>query len=273
MKQNLKTLLLRKEPDFEKELQRAEQVMSHTTDKEKKRILSIYYNVLTLAKEEELLQRIVRGIKDKMGHGHKSMYSSILSHYKSSIATLEHDVASAQYNIKSDLTDEQMAAWEKLVDAFRDMADARRVWSVYIEDSKEWYQQVFFDLGIFNYIQSPVDTPIMRDHKNQHYYLYPRGIVRSRTSTDFDIFSWKDIHVNFNVMDINTLAVRPEFSSHLKRRHKKEHQDALTALYGYTHGSVVGELLFPELDLRFFVNHTEPVEKFVRSISAFMQTM
>lgn len=273
LKQNFKTLLLRQEPNFEKELQRTEEVMNHTDNSDKKRILSFYYNVLMLAKEEELLQRIVRGIKDKMGQGHKSRYSSILSHYKSSIATLEHDVEAAQYNVKNGLTDEQLAAWKELVAAFSDMADARRIWAVYIEDGREWYQQVFFDLGIFDYIKSPVDTPIMRDQKNQHYYLYPKGILFARTSTDFDLFSWKDIHVNYNVMDINTLAVRPNFSRSFKHRRSKDHQDAVTALYGYTHGSVVGELLFPELNLRFFVNHTETVEQFVKSISAFMQTM
>lgn len=272
LKQSMKTLLLGREPNFEKEMHRTEQALKTVTDKESQRILSVYYNVLMLAKEEELLQRIVRGIKDKMGHGNKSMYTSILAHYKSSIATLEHDVAAAQHNIKNDLNETQMEAWTNLVNAFNEMGDSRRIWSVFIEDGKEWYQQVFFDLGIFDYIQSPVDTPIIRDHNNLHYYLYPEGILRARTSTDFDFFRWKDIHVTYNPMDINTLAVRPEFTSHLTKRSKGNRQDALTALYGYTHGSMVGELLIPEMNLRFFVNHTEPVEAFVRAISAFVDT-
>ncbi len=271
LKYSFRTLLLGKEPNFDKEIKRVELALEQSVDVDKSHLLSFYLNLLSLAKEEEMLQRVLNGIKS-LGHGKRSTYKGIIAHCKRNIATLEHDAAAAQVNIHDVLDDAQYNAWIHLVDAFSAMSESRRVWSAYIEDGKEWYEQVFFDKGVFCYIQMPGDTPIMRDHKQQHYYLYPSGIIRSRTSTDFDFFDWRDIHVQYNPLDINAMAGYSGFSSLQKNKKKEKRQDAMTALYGYTHGTVVGELLIPELNLRFLVNRVQPVEDFVRAIDAYMQT-
>ena len=271
LNQNALTLLLGKEPNFEKELKRANDACKQTTDENKLELLSSYINVLALAKEEELMQRVIRGIKDKMGNHPSKMMVSILSHYKSSIATLEHDVRSAQNHCCASLDETAKAAWEKVIDAFHLLVESRRVWSVYMDHGSQSYQQVFFDMGIFDYIHSPFDTPVMRDHKGMHYYLYPKGVLVARSSVDFDLYKWADLDVRFSVVDISTLAVRPNFnsrhSSSKKKRHS--HSDALSTLYGTTRAQVVGEIAIPKLNLQFFVNHTGPAEDFVKALKAF----
>lgn len=268
-KQNIFTLLFHKEPNFDRENARVDAAFANVKNDEERHILSSYQNVLGLAKEEELLQRIVRAIKDKMGrHSNKEMVS-ILSHYKSSIASLERDVRSSQLNFNILLTEEQKVEWAKVIEAFHLLVESRRVWSVYLEDSTPSYQQVFFDMGIFDYIQVPGDIPIMRDYKGLHYYLLPSGMVVARSSVDFDFHPWKDNDVQFSVVDISTLAVRPQFNSHKshKKKHNKVKTDALSTLYGTTRAQVVGELYFPLLDLRYFVNHTGPAEDFAKAIN------
>ena len=81
------TLILGKEPNFDKESKLIDEAFKHVDNPDVRRILSSYQNVIILAKEEELLQRIVRAIKDKMGHHRDKTLTSVLSHYKSSIAT------------------------------------------------------------------------------------------------------------------------------------------------------------------------------------------
>ncbi len=273
-RQDIFTLLLHKEPDFDKELERIEQAFETATDPNVRRILTSYQNVIGLAKEEELLQRIVRAIKDKMGdHPNKSLVS-VLTHYKSSIAGLERDVSSAQLDYSTMMSDGQKEMWAKVVEAFHLLVNSRRVWSVYSEDGEPAYQQVFFDMGIFDYIKSPGDTPVMRDHLGIHYYLYPDGVVVARSSVDFDFHTWDKLNFQFNVVDISTLAVRPKFNSHsTKSSKRKSHTDALSTLYGTTRAQVVGEISFPILDLRFYVNHTGPADDFVKSLMQYLKSV
>ena len=270
-KQSFMTLLLGKEPNFDKERKRVVEVIESTDNADVKRILVSYENVIGLAKDEEQLQRIVRAIKDKMGnHPNKSLVS-VLTHYKSSIAGLERDVRVSQLNYSKHMSEEEVASWTKVVEAFNLIVDSRRVWSVFLDDGNPSYQQVFFDLGIFDYIQSPGDTPVMRDYRGLHYYLLPDGMIVSRSSVDFDFYKWKDVEFQFSVVDISTLAVRPQFNSR-KGHHKHNHHstDALSTLYGTTRAQVVGEIYFPKLDLRFYVNHTGPAEDFVKALKKYI---
>lgn len=271
-KQNFFTLITGKEPNFEKEYQRIEKAFTTVGDDEMKRtILSKYQNVLSMAKEEEQLQRMVRAIKDKMGHKSNKRYVSVLTHYKSSIASLERDVRSAQLNYEISMTKEQKENWQKLVDAFHLLMESRRLWSVYTEDGAQAYKQVFFDMGVFDYIHVPGDTPVLRDHKDMRYYLLPDGMVAAKSTIDFEFRRWENIEVMFKVVDISTLAVRPQFRSHSKKhKHKHgDHTDALSTLYGTTRAQVVGEIYIPEFDFRFFVNHTGPAEDFAKAIEEY----
>lgn len=265
-KQNLFTLLLGKEPDFEKEQKRVSAAFDNVKNDTERRILSSYENVIGLAKEEEQLQRIVRAIKDKMGNHPQKSLVSVLTHYKSSIAGLERDVRSAQLNYSKTMSEEELAAWAKVVEAFNLIVESRRVWSVFLEDNVPAYEQVFFDMGIFNYIQSPGDTPVMRDYRGLHYYLLPDGLIVSRSSVDFDFYKWSEVDVQFSVVDISTLAVRPQFNTRQGHKHRHGHTDALSTLYGTTRAQVVGEIYFPKHDMRFYVNHTGPAEDFVKAL-------
>ena len=168
-KQSLSTLLFRKEPNFDRESQLAEAAYANVRNDKEREILSCYQNVMALAKEEELLQRIVRAVKDKMGRHPSKSLVSVLTHYKSCIASMERDVRAAQINYASLMTEEQKAAWTRLVEAFNLVVVSRRVWSVYMDEGKPAYCQVFFDMGIFDYIQAPGDTPLMRDHRGIRY--------------------------------------------------------------------------------------------------------
>ena len=176
----------------------------------------------------------------------------------------------SQINYGDTMSEEQVKMWEKVVDAFNVLAQSRRVWSVYNEDGQEAYEQVFFDTGIFDYIQSPHDTPFLRDQNGIHYYIYPTGILVARSSVDFDFYNWDNIELKYGVVDISTLAVRPKFTARTTHGSKKRHTDALTNLYGTTRAQVVGELTIPKLNMRWFVNHTGPVEAFVKAIESFL---
>lgn len=276
-KQNLWTLIARKEPSFEREQKAVEAAIKQSTGN-RSDFLSRYLSTLLIAKEAEMVDRCMRGIKDKL-HKDRSnkFYSSVLSQYKGRYATLQHDVKSSQGDIANTLTDETRPYWQKVVETFELLAQARRLWHVVSTDEGDSYRQVFFDLGVFDYVHSPFDTPVMRDSEGLHYYLYPAGIIRARSNVDFDWFSLKDVDFEFSVVDLNTLDVTPTFGSSKKKKkkHHKGHQDyvhtdAASTLFATTgRERVVGRIGIPQLGLVFFVNRTGPAEDFVKAINDF----
>ena len=253
-----------------KEALRVENAIKACTDEEKERILSSYLHVIGLAREEELLQRVVRSIKNQIERKPSKSLVSVLMHYKSSIAGMEHDVSAVQLDYAASMSDAQKESWNQVVEAFQRLVNARRVWSVYIEDGEQSYQQVFFDMGIFDYVKSPGFTPLMRDYKGTHYYIYPVGMVVARSSVDFDFYSWKEMEFQAGDVDISTLAVRPQLYGHQKKKRRHRHfTDALSTLYGASRAQVLGELYLPKLETRFFVNHVEPVQEFVNALESY----
>ena len=167
-----------------------------------------------------------------------------------------------------------MTAWNKVIEAFREVVNSRRIWSVYSDKDEQVYEQVFFDMGVFDYIKSKGDTPIMRDHRGIRYYLYPFGIVAASSTVDFDCYSWKDTEVCYNDVDISTLVANHLFSGNTpKHKHHAKYSDALSTLYGTTHNQVVGSLSFSKLDALFFVNHTGPTSNLVKALNEFKQLL
>lgn len=267
-KQNILTLLLGKEPNFNKERQRVEAAVANCTDGKKRRFLNAYLGVLPLAKEEELLQRVERAIKERIEKRPNHALVSVLMHYKSSIATIEHDFRLAQMDATEGLTPAQLTAWTHLVECFKQLVDARRVWSVYTVDNAPSYKQVFFDMGMFDYIKSPLLTPVMRDYTGMRYYLYPMGVVVSRTSIDFDVHGWKEIKVASGEVELSTLAIRPQMHS----KHRRKMSDALSTLYGASRNKL-GELFFSGLEARFYTNHAEPAIAFAAAVEEWKKVM
>lgn len=270
-KQNFWTLITHKEPNYAREQHLVESVLNKTDDVHKKIILEHYLNCLIIGKEAEEMERIIRAVKDKMKRSRKSYHTSVISHYKSQIATLEHDISASRLNVKDGMDESTLKLWETVVDKFEVVVNARRLWSVEAGGTHvpDVYHQVFADMGVFDFINSPFDTPIIRDHRNNTYYLFPKALIRARSSVDFDIIPLDTLTFQFVSVDINTLVnYKTNAPKHKKNGHGKPH-DAVSNLYGMCHGQLVGEIYVPEIDLRLLCNRKESAEEFVRAINDF----
>lgn len=194
-KANYWKLFLNKQPSFDNEIKKARRALDETSDPLKHRILDSYINALTVAADEERIERIQRAIKDKMGHRHHNkFYVSVLSHYKHKVSQLEKDMLSVELNIKNICTAEQYAAYKEMVEAFIEMAACRRTWNNGIQGHNK-YEQVFFDLGVFDFIFSETFLPIIRTAEGVTYYLLPTHMLVVRSTTDFDVVPLKEVTV------------------------------------------------------------------------------
>lgn len=244
-KPNYWRLLLGKEPDYDSELRRAKKVLDNTEKGQKREILECYVNALSIGRVSQRMEKITRAVRKRMHNHHsKKLYVSVVSHYKSRIAQLGHDMSSVEYHLKDHYSPEVLAAYEKMVTAFVQMMSCRRIWCL-AEGKRNRYKQVFFDLGIFDFIRSNTFLPIMRDAAGVHYYILPDCIVVARSSTDFDLVPLKTLTVVSQEMAIEeSIEV---VSSQL--------------------GDAASMIRIPELNLTFYFNHVRTIVGFVHELN------
>lgn len=187
-------MLMGREPSYDREIARARAALVAAKEPMRRKILDAYVNALVVGKREEKTERVVRGVKDKIGHRSNKFLVSVLSHYKKRIVHMEREMSAAELHVRDLCTEEQYEAYKVFVEAFSKLAESRRVWH-YNERAKLRYVQVFFDMGIFDFIRSETFLPVMRDSLGREFYLLPTHMVVAKSSTDFECVPMKDVEL------------------------------------------------------------------------------
>lgn len=243
--------LFGKEPDYNKELHRANELMHTVSDPYKRELTECYINALTIGRMEEELQRTIAGVKRKMKNHHGHNLSSIVSHYKRKIVQLNHDMESVEYHVKNHHSAETYEAYSKMVQSFGRMVDrCRRIWH-HNDNVRDNFVQVFFDLGIFDFIRNEDYLPMMRDSYGVCYFLLPDAVIVARSSVDFDLVPLKTLTIVYQETAI------------------EETTDLLSSRIG----DAACMLLIPELNLTFYFNHAHVVVDFVHAVDELKKTL
>ena len=283
-----------KEFSFDKEIARVEAVQSQGgLNKYKEIILESYVNVLPLAKEAEEAERIVAAIKELSHRRHhlSSYQTHVMSSFKSRVARLGHDVRDIQLNITNLCNEERMKGFEDVVISFSQLAACHRIWSVResLSGLESSFAQVYFDLGIFDFIQAPLMTPLMRDAEGRRCFIYPDFIVRSYDAVDFEVFELKDLNFLYREVPYDMVSNMvidsyydrentQEVTTHVHRRNYEQFGDGLLvnkdtkALNEMEEENklrecVVGELYVPEMNMRYYVRDFKALKTFVKIIN------
>jgi len=280
--------------DFDQEIERANKALRDTKDEDRAKVLEAYVNVLPLAKEAEMGERIIQGIKDLGHRRHKltSYQSHVISSYKSRIARLGHDVRDIQLSVGKLCDEEQYNHFADVVIPFTELAASHRIWhsrEAY-EKLDSAFEQVYFDMGIFDFIQAPLMTPMMRDSIGQRYFFYPHFLIVSRDSVDFDVYKLQDITFLFrevpydmiSSMVLTSYADSEESTSSSSSHHRHRNYDDFGSgllvskdtvasnemeKEGRLRERVVGELYIPELKTRFYVRDMRALKHFVTALN------
>lgn len=243
-------MLLGKEPDFNRTIEQVDAAMATCTDPYKRRILEHYQNALSVGRTEERIQRVIRGIKDRIGHKSNKFLVSVLSHYKSKLSQLEGDMKSVELHVKDLCTPNTLAAYDAAVDSFVKVAACRRIWH-YNEKVRGRFAQVYFDLGTFDYIQSDSYLPLIRDSKGTIYFLLPDSVIVAHGTTDFEVLPLKDLTIVFQELSV------------------EEPVEVLSSRLG----DAASMIKVPALDLTFYFNHVRPIAHFVECIDHLKATL
>lgn len=236
-------LLTGRQPSYAKEVERARQALSEAEEPMRRRILEAYVNALGVGRTEEQLERVVQGIKDKIGNHSNKFLVSVLSHYKSKIKMLERDMRSVEIHVQDLCTPEQYEAYKEVTEAFSKVTENRRVWH-YNEDAKHKYVQVYFDMGIFDFIRSENYLPVMRDSKGREFYLLPTHLVVAKSNVDFECVPLKGLTIVGQELSI------------------EEPVEVISQRLG----DVTSMIRIPEYDVTWYFNHVKPVMRLMGAI-------
>ena len=289
-----KNMVQGKEFSFEKEIERVTKAKEANTDPIRDMILESYLNVLPLAKEAEEAERYVNGIKELSHHRHHltSYQSHVMSGIKSKIARLGHDVRDIQLYIPKLCGEERYQQFAEVAKQFTQVASSHRIWSVRenYEGLEAAFTQVYFDLGIFNFIQAPLMTPMMRDAEGRKIFFYPEFVIRAKDSVDFEVFEMKSLTFLFREVPydmISNMVIDSYYdvddsssSTRLHRRNYEQFGDGLLvnkdskALNDMEEETkirerVVGELYVPEMKMRYYVRDVKALRTFVHTLNEY----
>lgn len=289
-----KNMVQGKEFSFEKEIERVTKAKEENTNPIRDMILESYLNVLPLAKEAEEAERYVNGIKELSHHRHHltSYQSHVMSGIKSRIARLGHDVRDIQLYIPKLCGEELYQQFADVAKQFTQVASSHRIWSVResYEGLEAAFTQVYFDLGIFNFIQAPLMTPMMRDAEGRKIFFYPEFVIRAKDSVDFEVFEMKSLTFLFREVPydmISNMVIDSYYdvddsssSTRLHRRNYEQFGDGLLvnkdskALNDMEEETkirerVVGELYVPEMKMRYYVRDVKALRTFVHTLNEY----
>lgn len=263
----------------------------------KAKILMSYHDVLEYAREADLNERIIRGIKDKSHHHHKRLTSfqkGVLASYKSQIDKLAREAYRKMFLIRDYVPEDQYIQYQDVLSAFSKAATSHRIWHVreHADHSDSRYVPVYFDQGIFDYVQAPMMTPILRDSHGKQYYLYPDFVLKASSSTHFDLFDIRNLTFVYRELPYdmisNMVSHRAKTTHHGKRIHRDYEQFGTGLLVNEEAGAVsveevtssehvrmrvVGELGIPELNLRFYSQDAHAMHEFVHALKRYKENL
>lgn len=258
---------------FENEIDDARKLLKDKNSSEKKKqILDSYVNCLYIAKDEEIVERIVEAIRKKTKHQSNKYLVSVHGHYKSKIHRFEKDINSTRLDISQVTPAPIYEKWTKVMEAYNELIKVRRIWSV-DEDSDNPFKQTFCDLGAFDFIYSPLKTPVLRCSDGAYVYLYPEYLIKSYSNLDFEVYPYEEINFTFGIIDVDTIDVTPNYFESKSRKlgrnkasQNTEHLKQINLIAGSVGAHHIGVLNIPEIGVQFYFSSVKTTKLFADAL-------
>lgn len=216
-----------------------EKAVGTTTDPMYGAIFESYVNMLILAQEEDQVVRIMAALRKKMRKSNHARLSADMKDCKRILRGIEKRRELVAFDMTRYYSSEVMDAYVRMVDAFSTFAHIHHIWDLHLQNDGNERSRVFFDLGAFDCIYTPVPIPIMRNLQGQIYYMLPDRVLRFRGPFDFDTYMLRDIDIR----------------------------------YGALGDGAQSEIMMPELDLLFRFSSVRRVTQFVDALNQLKQTV
>lgn len=243
-------MLTGKEFSFKKEIKRVDSAHAatlgnHETSQSiltKELILSSYRSCLDIIAVAEETNRVCDAVH-RMAHIYTSdhRYSHVLHRYRRQLSLIEREVRATQLDLAKMYPAEMIDRYREVTAKFLVMAQkCRRIWDL-TSPGQDGHRlaHVYFDNGIFDYMQVKGYISKMNTGRGETYYLLPEHILRARSTTDFELLPLNNISFMFHPVGDN----------------------------------VQSEVAIPELGLSFRFSKINEVKEFVDAINNYIATL
>ncbi|GEM_PF-489543 len=179
---------------YKKERKNAQKAIDSLPIRAKERdILKAYIECLVIAeqidKQNQILEQLRKGTTDK-----EKTAKTIV---EAKLEELELNLRKVQYNADEGITEKQKQHFEQFCIDFETLSTSDKIWFVTGSNSTGVLrEETTFEVGVFDYIYSEYDIPIINIPKTTvKYYFYPQFIIRSEKTTKFTIYSWDKVEL------------------------------------------------------------------------------
>lgn len=184
------------QPSYASLTGRVEHALALNQDSFASAILEFYRNKLLLAREIDHWGRYQQALRRAMRRSNdQHRYSAAMKNCRRILETAEKKSLALSFPFDSFYSEEQMQAFATFVKAFHDVCNVHHIWDTSYHDNCGDHDRVFFDLGSFCYIASPVPLPRMCDSHGGVYYIFPDRVLCVRTPYDFDTVMLRDMDI------------------------------------------------------------------------------
>lgn len=183
-----------------------------------KRILQNFIDCYTLVDEIDEEEGIIESLKES------GKNQELLSVHEEKLKTAKNKLNSIQYDVDLELSEEEKRAYEEFCQKFEILLTSDKVWRI---NSSERTTQIkssaqysvtrtltSVGVGVFNYIKSQYDVPIINNGIVQLYF-YPKYLIAATSSSSFSVIPYSSVSLTGLRRCFNEEETLPIDSKHL----------------------------------------------------------
>ena len=164
-------------------------------------ILKAYIQCLTINEEHEKELEILEEMKKST----KQKVLDLIPVHEAKVEALKEAIKKVQYDADAGLNEEQKQAFQDFSDSFETLCESDQILfeTGVNEKGAITKAETKFEFGIFDYIKSEFDIPVMVIPKSStRFYIYPRFIIRSESTTNFVVYPIEEISIDYDVVQL-----------------------------------------------------------------------
>ncbi len=193
---------------FQAQIELARNALSQTTNPTQKAIIQNFITCAELSRKADETVEIIEALKQKIEKKTSNQLEEQLEKHEVELSKITVELDEVQLNADKDLDDVEKWQYSLLCENFEKILLSKKIWlitsSVRNTELKSSAastverKEVNFDAGVFNYIKSSFDIPMLRDLSGNTYYLYPRYIIKAQSFINFETFPIDTVNIRYS---------------------------------------------------------------------------
>jgi hypothetical protein len=274
----------KKELLFQTELYSARKALEQTTDVLKTDILKSYISCLEFNEKADEIESIIDTLKEITSKKSDAELENQLKKYETDLSDLNDKLQKARFDVDKHLSKQEKKAYSLFCEAFEELMSSEKAWIISfprmiqgraLTGTAVDRKRIGFYKGIFDFIKSEFETPILTDCNEGTYYIYPRFIIKALSSTSFDIFPIESVEMKYKTerfIEDETVPGDCEITGY-SYRYVNSNENSNQNSYNLQLPTVnYGSIIIDKLGITYYVSNAEVSKELVKAYQTLQTT-